>query len=213
MTKNREWENWDVGKVAQIIDGQWYTREAKWRRFVADDIKECFGENASLVDVGCGSGLMCQALLGCNAIDINSGGDITNNLLDIARKRIPQAKFTKMDIFDLPFENKSQPNVFCTQVLQHLPGYAPALKELMRVTSNKLYILTWFVGDKGDEIIFKQFKGYENQWFYSNMYSLSNFVDHIKTVYKDEIQDVRVKHLDKARHFSICVEMKNNATK
>ena len=210
MSEKRNWENWNIGNVAKIIDGQWEFREAKWRKVIAEDVKECFGENSSLIDVGCGSGLMCKALLECNAIDINAyiGGDVTIKFLDIAQERLPQAKFMEMDIFNLPFADKSQPNVFCSQVFQHLPEYKTALKELIRITNNKLYIVTWFTGDNKDEIIFKQFKGFENQFFYNNFYSLSKFVEHIKTEYKDEIQDVREKHLDGGRNFSICVERK-----
>jgi ubiquinone/menaquinone biosynthesis C-methylase UbiE len=123
------------------------------------------------------------------------GGDVSQKMLEIARERFPKAKFDYLDIFNLPYPDKSQPNVICIHVLQHLPHYAEAVKELIRITSRRLYIASWFNESFEDNIVFG-----ETEWgasFYNNCYSLPKFLAFLYGNADAAIKSVCVKHLAK----------------
>src|SRR5262245_937428 len=59
----------------------------------------------AVLDVGCGSGLFCQLATERGARV--SGIDATGMLLDIAKRRAPQADFRHCDMEQLPFQDRT----------------------------------------------------------------------------------------------------------
>lgn len=174
----REWENWDKGEIARSVDKYWCgdSLEAEWRKVLVRDIEAEIGRGTSILEVGCGSGLIYHEMLKRRIVTTKSyiGGDVSQKMLEIARGRFPQTSFSHLDIFNLPYSDKSQPNVICISVLQHLPHYAEAVKELIRITGRRLYIATWFNQSFEDNIVFG-----ETAWgasFHDNCYSLPKFL-------------------------------------
>ena len=174
----REWENWDKGEIARSVDKYWRgdSLEAEWRKVLVRDIKAEIGRRTSILEVGCGSGLIYHEMLKRRIVTAKSyiGGDVSQKMLEIARGRFPETTFSHLDIFNLPYPDKSQPNVICIHVLQHLPHYAEAVKELIRITGRRLYIATWFNQSFEDSIVFG-----ETAWgapFHDNCYSLPKFL-------------------------------------
>jgi len=165
---------WDEGNVAKAIDTYWLTSpmEIEWRRLLIEDMKQTvFTEPRPypILEVGCGSGLIYEAmeLAGLTTPELYVGGDVSKSMLELARSRY-DATFQELDGLKLPFEDRSQENVICVSVLQHLPDYQQALLELLRVTRKRLYIALWMRDSAGDDI---QFGGK----FFNNTYSLRLF--------------------------------------
>jgi len=65
LSNQRYWQNWDRGQISESIDCYWCNSEAeiKWRELLVSDIETEFGKNTSVLEVGCGSGLIYQEIL------------------------------------------------------------------------------------------------------------------------------------------------------
>jgi SAM-dependent methyltransferase len=203
----RYWQNWDQGKAAERIDQYWIETEAGWRAILAKDIKVWFGDHVSLLEVGCGTGLVYQELRRHRVVTSDSyvGGDVSKSMLSIARQRYPGVSFVDLDIFDLGYPDRSQPNVICIQVLQHLPYYDKAISELIRVTRQKLYVVSWFELDTEDKLeLSPPSSRWDGTGFQNNVYSLPKFLGYILTQSGRPIEALHIHHLlDK--NYSISV--------
>jgi ubiquinone/menaquinone biosynthesis C-methylase UbiE len=190
----RKWQNWDKGESAKAIDSYWVDSlyEKKWRKHLVADIKNEFGKRTRIVEIGCGSGLIYEEMSNYHVVTAKTyvGGDVSYKMLDIASNRYPKAKFIYLDIFKLPFPEKSRPNTICIHVLQHLPHYAQALKELIRITSGKLLISSWFTQGPEDKIVFEDIS-YGGP-FYNNQYSLPKFLTFIYEQVNNTIKKINI---------------------
>jgi hypothetical protein len=106
---------------------------------------------------------------------------------------------------NLAFADASQPNVLCIQVLQHLPEYQQAVRELMRITGRRLYIATWFQPGEQDHLAFgHDLQTEKGPGFHLNRYSLPNFLRFIRENAGRPIEDLRVKFLMEPVH-AVCI--------
>ena len=80
------------------------------------------------LDAGCGTGLNLR-----NLPDGATGLDINPRNVAVLRERFPNHSIVEGDIEALPFADHSFATVVCTEVLEHLPDPAQALKEIRRV--------------------------------------------------------------------------------
>ena len=195
----RYWQNWDEGEAARRIDEYWIASEGYWRRMLVQDIRREFGTNVPIVEIGCGTGLIFQALLDEGIVTEHSylGGDVSTNMLTIARERFPQAHLRELDVYNLDLPSHSQPNVVAIHVLQHLPDYQEALHELLRVTQQKLYMVSWFQMEMEDRTQFSPPSDrWDNQQFFNNRYSLPKFLASLYAGSEKPIADVRIHHFE-----------------
>ena len=81
----------------------------------------------SVLDAGCGTGLITRHLHNAIGIDINEWA------IERAKIHAPQAKYLVASIDDLPFEDDSFDLVICTHTLEHLLNPNQAIDEFMRV--------------------------------------------------------------------------------
>lgn len=171
---------------------------------MGEDIQAYFGQGNSILEVGCGSGLIYEEMLrrAVLAPDSYIGGDVSEKMLEIARARYPKVDFRHLDIFDLSF---AATNVVCIQVLQHLPYYQEALRNLVRITAKKLYIMSWFIPESEDQLLFDpptfQFDGARS---FENRYSLPKFLAYLLLDCGKSIHELRVHHFDGIR-YSVAV--------
>jgi len=180
----RNWQNWDTNGAAERIDEYWIKEEAPWRAAVAQELKNHINIEQPVVEIGSGSGLIYEALrdAGVCTSETYTGGDISQSMLAMARKRFPGVRFEQFDIFKLPFADASQPIVLNVHVMQHLPHYKDALTELMRVTARTLIVICWFHQGEEDNIDFSEASSdWGDQRFYNNCYSLPGFLKFIET--------------------------------
>lgn len=89
------------------------------------------GEATTLLDVGCGSGLLCQ-LAAARGARV-SGIDICPELLEIARERTPDADLREGDLAALPFAARSFAVVTGANALQFAPDPAAGFAQAARV--------------------------------------------------------------------------------
>lgn len=92
-------------------------------------------EQASVLDVGCGVGLMERALAGKFRRSV--GVDIESEVLDEARHALPDSEFVLYDGHKLPFADNEFDLVFAVCVFHHVPleQRTALAAEMARVTS------------------------------------------------------------------------------
>jgi len=111
------------------------------RHLVALKMAASLVKGVSVLDVGCGFGQLFQFLPeGTQYLGLEQSED----MLRIARKKFPQAKFTKGNIYavDLPrFDT-----VVAMDVLHHQPDLEPMFSKLISVGKKQLIISLWIWG-------------------------------------------------------------------
>lgn len=120
------------------------------------------------LDLGCGVGRLMENF------DNFYGIDISENMLEIARKRKPNCNFKLTDGRTIPYEDNYFDFVYCVLLFQHLPleGVSAYIKESARVLK------------KGGRFIFQYIEGKENEPF-SKHYRFYHFnLDKFKVLNK-----------------------------
>ena len=105
--------------------------EACLRRIVA----EC-GDAFSVLDVGCGKGYVLDRIAAANAGARLVGVDLLDSVPDASFSYV-QAPASRLPFGDGEFEV-----VVCTHVIEHLPSPEQVMKELVRVASGKVIVVT-----------------------------------------------------------------------
>lgn len=90
-----------------------YAPRPEQRKFIS-----LLPKNATILDVGCGPGRDCEYFVkqGLKVV----GVDLSEKLLDIARKRVPGASFLKQDLRALDFPSGSFDGIWACASLHHL---------------------------------------------------------------------------------------------
>ncbi len=133
------------------------------RAFISQDI-ERLGDYSfpgeKVLDSGCGSGRLFEVLRK-KEVDYY-GVDISDKLIQIAKKNHTGAKFQTFDGLDLPFSDKFFDKVYSVSVLHHIPSQKLRLhylKEAKRVLKNEglLILRVWDFWKRGImlKLIFK----------------------------------------------------------
>ena len=100
--------------------------------------------DTAILEVGCGSGLMYEALAAQVGNALNYRGvDNSEEMLRLARKRIPFGHVAKGDAFNLVYADNAFDIVLCFEVLGHMPDNQGAINELFRVAKDKVVITYW----------------------------------------------------------------------
>lgn len=84
-----------------------------------------------VLDVCTGPGLLAHAAVARGAEAV--GLDFSGNLIEIARRAVPQAEFRQGDAQELPFDDESFDAVVCGYGIIHLPDPEKGLREIHRV--------------------------------------------------------------------------------
>ncbi len=107
----------------------------------------------TILEAGCGTGSQTKVIATRNPDSQFTSVDISDDSLRkagllISSPGLNNVHFRKADILDLPYDDEYFDHVFVCFVLEHLPDYQLALKELKRVLKKKGSI-TLIEGDHG----------------------------------------------------------------
>ncbi len=94
--------------------------------------------NDFFLEVGCAQGHF-EGLASRFSANV-FGGDYEFRKLAAAKAKYPRAHFAGINAEMLPFKGRSFDFVLCTEVLEHVPDWAKALRELQRVARKKILI-------------------------------------------------------------------------
>jgi len=124
----RDVETYDWVDVADNLRGLEAFFHRNRARVVRRLIARYATPDAPILDAGCGTGLNLRHLPpGSTGIDINPRN------LALIRERLPQHHVVEGDIEAMPFADGAFGTVLCTEVLEHVPDPAAALREFGRV--------------------------------------------------------------------------------
>jgi cyclopropane fatty-acyl-phospholipid synthase-like methyltransferase len=76
-------------------------------------------KNAHVLDVGCGAGIPTAEFLIKRGFNV-TGIDLSEKMLNLARKNVPKAKFIKMDMNELKFEKDTFEGIVSVYALFHV---------------------------------------------------------------------------------------------
>jgi 2-polyprenyl-3-methyl-5-hydroxy-6-metoxy-1,4-benzoquinol methylase len=94
-------------------------------------------EVSTALEIGCGEGYISKHIqdLGINI----EGTDISDRIIQVARKLHPSVEFRTQSIYDLDGSKKKYDIIFVNQVLEHLEATDAALLQIQKSTSNYLF--------------------------------------------------------------------------
>lgn len=146
MTKGKS-EVWGVGAAYEPYVGRWSRVVAK--KFLTWlNVKE----EARWLDVGCGTGALCQTILGQTQPQGVTGVDSSEGFVNYARQQTPNtnASFVVGNAGALPFADESFDAVVSGLVLNFVPEPQKAVTEMARVTKpgGTVAAYVWDYADK-----------------------------------------------------------------
>jgi 2-polyprenyl-3-methyl-5-hydroxy-6-metoxy-1,4-benzoquinol methylase len=103
---------------------------------------QCIKPDASLIDMGCGTGhLLFEFQKQYLNLKI-TGSDFSEEAIHLAKELIPQADFLLIDLYSIPKNHFGKFDVVvCTEVLEHLLYPEKALQNLVNLLNNKHGVL------------------------------------------------------------------------
>jgi alkylated DNA repair protein alkB family protein 8 len=127
----------NYNKIAEVF--------SKTRNYIPRDFysfENLIKEGERILDLGCGNGRLIELASRADYF----GVDISEKMVEIAKKRYPQGKFFLVEPLTLPFKDNFFDKVFCLSVFHHIPSKKYRLrflKEIKRVLKKDgLLILT-----------------------------------------------------------------------
>jgi SAM-dependent methyltransferase len=124
------------GEIARLYDAIAVeydrSRDRPWPEVV--DFAESLPTRSLVADLGCGSGRHAKVLAGEGHKVV--GLDASARLLEIARRKLPEAAFVQGDLCGLPFPDSRFPAAVAVASIHHLPSESEriaAMREIARV--------------------------------------------------------------------------------
>jgi SAM-dependent methyltransferase len=116
-----------------------YARVADQKRlkFITDNIRKALGEEGTILDVGCGNGIISSSLgrLGYGV----TGIDVSEKAIQKAKENnnLPNVHFEVLSAENLQVQNKVYDAIICSEVLEHLHFPLGLLNVLYHLLSEK----------------------------------------------------------------------------
>ena len=131
--RSGSWSFWNRAGAGESYDRDF---EGQIGRYVNDSETKPFREligsmrGLKVLDVGCGTGRYLQLFNPGNELN---GLDISDQMLSVARQKLPNAKFHIGSADSLPFPDDAFDLVISVRVIQHLSDQEKMVREMVRV--------------------------------------------------------------------------------
>ena len=114
-----------------------------YRQNIIDTILKYQYECGNLLDIACADGWFIEQLKMRGYSIFCMGIDITPNLIERAKSRMPKEIFLIGDAMDIDMPSNSFDFVLCAGILMHLPDYKKAISEACRVSDKYVMFSTY----------------------------------------------------------------------
>jgi ubiquinone/menaquinone biosynthesis C-methylase UbiE len=122
------------GELWGAAADRWAEQQERTAKPLWTDVLKALGVSPGmhLLDAGCGAGAgsIDAAKLGCRV----TGADASAPLIEIARRRLPDARFDVCDLESLPYDDESFDRVMAINAVFYCENQAAAMHELCRIT-------------------------------------------------------------------------------
>jgi 2-polyprenyl-3-methyl-5-hydroxy-6-metoxy-1,4-benzoquinol methylase len=174
-------------RIAKDWDND-HTNDQWWKEGL-EKFTSFFRTGASVLDVGCGSGVKSE-ILEKEGMAV-TGIDFSKKMLDIAKRRVPNTDFQLVDLYDLSDFQKKFDGIFAQAVLLHVPK--KDVGEIVHSLKEKLNPGGYFYvavkerrsGEKEEEMVKENDYGYEYERFFSYF-----TMEEIKNIFMSEELDI-----------------------
>jgi SAM-dependent methyltransferase len=146
----------------------------------------------SVLDVGCGTGVMFE-LCRERWPDIDYLGiDVTAQFVAAARQRFPAdvARFQEGSLYELAKVPGVYDAVLCRHILEHLPDWEPAVQRMYERARRKV-IVVFYLPPRPLRLRRKRDERFERD-FFTHTYDLGRFVDHLLNGLTPHPREVRI---------------------
>ncbi|MEU1090209.1 class I SAM-dependent methyltransferase [Streptomyces sp. NPDC005892] len=130
------------------------------------------GAPFEMLDCGVISGVTYRHLLTAGLEVDYTGIDIGEGAITDCRRLYPEARWQQMSITDLAFRDGSFDVVNCRHVLEHLPYYETAVRELFRVARRTVVICMFQVPEESEVLLRRETA---NGYIWLNRYAAGPF--------------------------------------
>jgi SAM-dependent methyltransferase len=146
----------------------------------------------SVLDVGCGTGVLYELIREHHLPIEYLGLDVTERFVEEARRRFPedQARFQQGSLFDLNGLGRRFDAVVARHVLEHLPDYVPAVQRLYEHAGQKL-IIVFYLPPKPLRFRRKVDERLE-RGFYTHTYDSGRWLDHLLNELTPRPSEIRI---------------------
>ncbi len=141
------WKERGKGYDSELQNQSWYSKTEE--RNQEQHIKNFLKKNIfkKILEVGCGSGRVTPILLMHNHVQTIVATDISDDLINCARKNISNEKITfkTLDILETPI-NFHYDLVFGVEILMHIPPdkISNVINKLCKISTNKLFFIEYY---------------------------------------------------------------------
>lgn len=165
----------DYNDIAKLYSDEFFGTKA-YEKYIDNFLKLLNGKK--ILDVGCGNGTDCKYIKG-KGYDIN-GIDLSENMLEIAKDRVPNVKFEIMDMTKMNYSNNIYDGIISNCSLFHIPDEEVllTLKEFNRVLKEDGKILIIVQEGKGEEMVDEPYR--PGTKVYMNFFSEKYIIDLLK---------------------------------
>jgi ubiquinone/menaquinone biosynthesis C-methylase UbiE len=132
------------------------------------------GAAFDLLDCGVMSGVTYRHLVKAGLRMNYTGIDISDAIIEHCRARLPRARWAKMNVMDMEFADRQFDIVHARHLLENLPYYETAVREMFRVARNHV-VITFFVPPRLPEKLIRRVGAEGHVWY--NRYAPEPFAE------------------------------------